>query len=914
MKKHFSIFGILIMLFVAGVLFVRAQQQQVPHVDSKFTENLKHVYYLFNGSWLPSYKPELIGPQNYKTLQNMRYTNDGIEGINGYSKINPTLINVNYYQPRAGFHFKKDRPSETHALIQAYNYDGTISKLFDNKTAIPNVGNFETAALHTDESYGTFTGTYGHAISAVTALYSPTATHAIGVGALMSATATHAMFAEAIYVPAVITYETLRSRFSKGPMNTMIYSNSVKTKVWGGDSSRVAAFIVSDAAVTEYATNGKNYTEQVNNEYTDSTNVANINTTSPYFIVGASRPISGLSVYCSTVNAAGHSIGVSEFNGTTWASLTSTDSTTGFSTSSGKIAFSSTVSTSKPKYLEGGIFYWYQVHLSGGGASIYNVALDIPFQDLVDLWDGTHRRCISFQASRSNNYKDWSQEVNIESSDLYPIGAEIGGLTANDHIILGFEDRTQAVYFQMLSGNTNAFGPNTSISYYNGSTWVKSGVTYDGTGDVSGVTPLGRTGVLTWQPPSIENEFPQALFGVYGYFYKLQYGGTLGGTGAPDNLVIADVVYGIPAPLKLDNFKFATFFKNRVFLCGFLKGNEPNRIDYSKANTPDCWNGAETSNRGRQSLYVGGGAEELTGAIQIYNRFGTDLRNDLVIFKPNETYTITGDGPESFKVSTISENVGCPAPYTITSIEVGYEMVQNELRRNVIMFLSSSGPYIFDNAVLVQLGGLESYFDQNNDKYIGASKFKDAFAWYDPNYSEWHLRIGNYWFVYDFVRRKWYSRNTGTAELPMCAFQVSDTYGAKYIYAGIDTGYMTRLESGTSWLGVPIAHVVETGDFYLDNDAWNQTLLRRIKVASRKTSEATPLLVTHYSDASESGTSIFSIGLDSGTTLTGRSNKSLNQQAWLHRLKFSTETDTENKGWQPLGWGYEYYVVREDEK
>ena len=171
-----------ILLFATTTLSQQQQQQTWQARPSAFEESLFHVYMPFIGQWLPDLPSEIIGFQNFKTLQNMRYIDGGIEGIQGYSKINSSIVGGSYYMPRSGYHFKKDRPVESHVLLQCYNYDGTLSKIYDNKTAIPSQGDFNTTALHDDASYGTFTGVYGHHILAVQALSSVDATHGIFVG------------------------------------------------------------------------------------------------------------------------------------------------------------------------------------------------------------------------------------------------------------------------------------------------------------------------------------------------------------------------------------------------------------------------------------------------------------------------------------------------------------------------------------------------------------------------------------------------------------------------------------------------------------------------------------------------------------------------------------------------------------
>ena len=112
---------------------------------------------------------------------------------------------------------------------------------------------------------------------------------------------------------------------------------------------------------------------------------------------------------------------------------------------------------------------------------------------------------------------------------------------------------------------------------------------------------------------------------------------------------------------------------------------------------------------------------------------------------------------------------------------------------------------------------------------------------------------------------------------------------------------MMRLESGTSWDGTAITQVAETGDFHLDNNAWNETELRRIMISYKVLSEDATLQITHYGDTSASGTSIMSVNLSNGSRVANRKTDPINQTANWHRLKL--EVSTSLGGFQPLEWG-----------
>ena len=88
---------------------------------------------------------------NYKTLKNIRYTDNGIRGIRGMTKINSTALSA-HPKIRHVHQFEKSQPAENHVLVQAYNSGETQSKVYRNDTASPSTGDFTATALHTDAS------------------------------------------------------------------------------------------------------------------------------------------------------------------------------------------------------------------------------------------------------------------------------------------------------------------------------------------------------------------------------------------------------------------------------------------------------------------------------------------------------------------------------------------------------------------------------------------------------------------------------------------------------------------------------------------------------------------------------------------------------------------------------------------
>jgi hypothetical protein len=390
-------------------------------------------------------------------------------------------------------------------------------------------------------------------------------------------------------------------------------------------------------------------------------------------------------------------------------------------------------------------------------------------------------------------------------------------------------------------------------------------------------------------------------------------------------------------------------------LGGFSKGDEGNRMDYSVANAPVAFNGFDSSDAGKQSLYFGG-VEDIVAATQIYNRFGASVYAMLLVVKKNETYILVGDTPEDFIIYDVAKTVGCVAPLSIATAEVGLDL-GNGLTRNVAIWLSHSGPMMFDGAILTPIPGIRSYFDPNDAKYIDFSLIEKAVGWVDPNYKEYNLLIpsgsaslNNVWLVYDLIRRKWFRKTTGQAAFPQAGFEVgSKQTGQRYIYGGIDTGYMVHLESGTYWddgSAAGITQKVKTGDFFPSQNIWDETTIRKFKIFIKRltgSSVTNQLEVNYYTDTdlnagsgvifedgnaasgifvswvdtdgvewSSATSATIDLDLDVGLQRLIRVIRDLNRTGWAHAFEFTVTTSDITKGFQPVFWGTQYRINRKD--
>ena len=628
------------------------------------------------------------------------------------------------------------------------------------------------------------------------------------------------------------------------------------------------------------------------------------------WLVGSPRQVQGVKYYVSHANAVASTLSASEWQGYSWGSLSITDGTDtgGISMSKTGSATWTNTGLAKLKFIDNRLLYWYQFSIDAGEADIYRATLDAPWQNLVDIWDGVYRQPIQFQAYKSAKYQDYTLEVNEPDPTYY---GDLGGLTNAEHLILMFDDRTTALIWRMVASKENTTAATATIYYWDGVGWYSVGQITDTTLDsATGTKSLGQSGHISWNPPNDEVEFRKTSFGTPGYAYKIVWSATLTAGNAQVN-----TVYGIPVQKNIRPYAFPAIFKDRLLLCGYTEGGEGNRCDYSMTHSAQVFNGAETSNDGLQSLYFGG-SEDLKAGAQLYNRMGSNIFIFFLALKDHETYVLTGDGPEDFKIYPVSLNIGCPAPYSLVTAEMGFEIAK-DVERHAAIWLSYTGPVIFDGAVIYQIPGIRSYFDPAHDNYVGASAIQNAFAWFDNEHKEYNLRVSTYWFVYDMARKRWYEKNTGAAVLPSCALVTKSTDGNQYNYAGTSTGYILRLENGYSWSGTNINHVIESGDFWPSNSPWDIALINRFKYMGVKDTDAGNITITHYLDGATSGpTTIDTIARASGTGRFFRDNSSQNLLGWSHRFRFAAASQdaagTTDRRWKPLGWGYQWTKQRDD--
>ena len=178
----------------------------------------RHKQQFFTGEWIPDEDPLKIGEENYADIQNLRFKDVGVEGVLGYSKINTSVMDATYQKGRAGIQLRSPYSGQSRVLVQAYNAALSAAQVLENKTTVPNQGNFEATELHTDAS---------------------------GAG---------------------------RGRFARWPLGNVAYCNGKESQIYAGDELRCSGFI-------NYDPDGDfryDFSEIITNEETDATNVATL--------------------------------------------------------------------------------------------------------------------------------------------------------------------------------------------------------------------------------------------------------------------------------------------------------------------------------------------------------------------------------------------------------------------------------------------------------------------------------------------------------------------------------------------------------------------------------------------------------------------------------------------------------------
>ncbi len=564
--------------------------------------------------------------------------------------------------------------------------------------------------------------------------------------------------------------------------------------------------------------------------------------------MGFYRPLQGAKLYIATANTSASTITVDEWNGSNWAVLATTDNTKSGGIAlaqTGTITWPSTKDTSKLRYISGLSLYWYQFTLSAGSASVYYATVDAPMQSIKNIWDGVKvkpSKLLRYIPGASSVYQDFTDDVIDELNTTY---LDLSSASNTEAIYIGFTSPQQAIEFILKpeSENTNASTMNQFA--WSGSAWVGAPTTFtDGT--KNGSVTLNKSGVISWPNPT-NAEFTKTISDeVPLYYYSISFSSILDG-----DVKIAEI-RGIPRPKPLSNYSFSETFQNRLFLFD-EKNGERNKAIYSGANTPDIFNGADSG-----QLYFGD-KNKLVAAKTLYNVFRTFAAEQLIITKTNETWRVSGNGPENWENYRISSNIGCVAPLSMAACEVS-DGAEEGIKRQVVIWQSDKGFVITDGAAIIPISNdIRCYFDPNDSRYIPTTRQARTVAWFDPYTRSYKALISsgstatyhNIELEYSLEHKEWtkiYRADASGADPLQCGFQVFSTDGTGYTYGGNTKGFMYRLEHGATFAGTNITNKIQTKDLILDAQVplFRKSTVKFLRTAHKK--KTGTVTVAHYGD------------------------------------------------------------------
>jgi hypothetical protein len=293
----------------------------------------------------------------------------------------------------------------------------------------------------------------------------------------------------------------------------------------------------------------------------------------------------------------------------------------------------------------------------------------------------------------------------------------------------------------------------------------------------------------------------------------------------------------------MSHWKFSVFAQGRVLLCCDMSG-EKNKAVVSSKYMPQVYNGEDSVD-----VYFGEEGE-LTCGTELFSQYGSSLYSLVLMFKNNESWVMAGQDINAWADNTflLSSSIGCADPLTLKTINLHAEPGAG-VNRSLAIWRGPNGVYMSDGRAPIPIhGDIKEYFDPESSLYIASDGTASAFI--DPVHQEYHLLLdASTEVVYDIARNKWYS--VDRVSHLACGVTVHDTAGKGYTYGFIDTGYIERLENGTTFDGDAIAFTAHHGDMPLGGlDV--ETLVTDVSLFTvAKTNDIT---CTHYGNTSSSGT------------------------------------------------------------
>lgn len=630
------------------------------------------------------------------------------------------------------------------------------------------------------------------------------------------------------------------------------------------------------------------------------------------FLVGSTRPAQGIKAYVSSANVIASAMTVKEFNGSAWSALAVTDNTdTGASLAKTEtITWASTVNTSKLKYIEGYLLYWYQFTLSAGQATLSHLTLDCPFQNISDLWDGALRQVASFYiftTARSDNTVNVSQDQ-YDSLDAATY-ADVSSLTATtQYFELGFTAKQTGVFFNLPAAYVNTTPATAmSVDYWDGAAYVSVGTISDGTSE--GVISLAKAGMVSWSNNDVANEQKRVIANdIPFHYYRFKFDHNL------DASVRIYYVAGMQVSEQITGYSFSVHAADRLML-GCNNYEKKNELRISAQDAPDVFNGIDSF----RLLF--GNDTALTCGVGLFAQYASNIFNMVLIFKDRETWTLTWNNTTdgiSWTRFQVTAAVGCPDPRTLKTVSSAFAQDIAQAK-TIAIWRGHNGIYVSDGRTpLCVSKQIESVFDPYRTPHINTSvKTAGGIDYHKMEY-HWLWASGSNTtfdkeYVLDLIRWRWYEIDRASGKYLQAFVDVIDTSGNNYLYGFLDTGYMERLEYGASFDGGTITCTMQAGDQILAaNDPLTETEVLFANLVTIPHTTTTVYTLTDYVDGATSGTAYNNISIaNSSHRIANVTTPMASLPGVFHGLKLVWASSTDAVKFIPLLFSIFFRKVRD---
>jgi len=630
--------------------------------------------------------------------------------------------------------------------------------------------------------------------------------------------------------------------------------------------------------------------------------------------IGATRALSSVKFYVENPNSnSGVILSGTYFNGSTTALTITSDTTiTGSGVclgQTGVVTFSDTSPDAKINIINQNVAYFYSFIWTGlsAGTTVYSCSVYSNMQPITDIWDGTDAEMEQFIAYIGSPSTPNDYTVNVASSrNSYDINdsstyAVLGGLIGStNYALCGSALQLMGIVISFIPTAVNTTANTVLTVQYTsdgGSTWVAVNGLSDGT-SLNGIS-FAQNGVISWVPPTLNNEFLSTVAGLTPlYHYRLIFSQTLSGTVEPF------YVAGIPAPRKFDVYTFPLMAQDRLFLA------HDNKLLYSALETNCTFNGDDSTDITFEEAGI------LNGGCSLYSQYGSSLYNLILVFSNTKFWVVSGTIP-STSTNLVTDSVGLAAPLTLATVALPADVAPG-LNRNVAVWQGANGVYVSDGRSPIPIHyDIWPYFDKTDARCINAATIGSSSGFVDANELTYHWLFFSgasatpIEMVFDFRKWAWYQIDRTTGLRLRTGISVVDSYGNSYAYGFIDTGYMERLENGTTFDGAAITHTIQTADFSFTNILVETRAYKVNLVCVANTVSTATCAYTHYVDTAAVGTSSILLLTNVGYRLANFVDVINSPVGVFHSGQFVVTTNNEICGFEPIALGYSWQYERD---